>query len=185
MSVERVLFLCTANQCRSPVAAALLRQRVVDLAVAIDVESAGLLPGGFEVPEMVTHASTLAGLDVRGHRSRQISQPMLEEATLVLGMAREHVREAVLLSPPIWSRTFTLREAVRRGRAAGPRTRDESLPEWLSRIHADRRPAELLGASELDDVRDPMGGPAHGYRTMVQELSDLIEELTHLAWPTP
>ena len=54
------------------------------------------------------------GLDISSHRSRTMSRQLLAEADLVVGMAREHVREAVLAVPDLWARAFTLKELVRR-----------------------------------------------------------------------
>ena len=36
------------------------------------------------------------------------------------------------------------------------------MPEWLHRVGARRKPADLLGTSSDDDVADPIGGPSGG-----------------------
>jgi hypothetical protein len=98
-------------------------------------------------------------------------------------MERLHAREAVVLGESLLSRCFTLKELVRRGEAAGARRQDESIEEWLSRVSAGRRPMELLGASDDDDVADPYLGSPKVYAACIAELDDLTERLVTLMWP--
>jgi hypothetical protein len=99
-------------------------------------------------------------------------------------MERSHVREAVVLDPPIWQRTFTLKELVRRGLAAHPRAPEESLEAWLARIHAERDRRDLFGASSIDDVADPFGKKISAYEATLTELIGLASHLLELIWPT-
>lgn len=178
----RVLFVCTGNRCRSPVAAALFARRLVRLGLPGVADSAGLMDGGALSPREVVAAAQEAGLDLSGHHSRRITSEDIQAADLVIGMAREHVREAVLLEPPAFPKTFSLRELVRRASVTGRRPPEVGLGEWLQELHVGRRHADLLGASSDDDVRDPMGGPPAGYRSMVSELDELVASLTTLGW---
>ncbi len=83
-------------------------------------------------------------------------------------MAREHVREAVVLASAAFPKVFTLKELVRRGEAIGPRGADESLADWLARAHAGRTSADLMGNSDADDIADPIGMPRSAYQRMVE-----------------
>ena len=137
-----VLFLCTGNICRSPIAEVLLARRLADLGVDARVRSAGMLQGGLEAARHSVDVVKALGLDLSAHRSRTMTKAMVEEADLVLGMARSHVREAVLATPGAWPKTFTLKELVRLGDKAGPRPPREPLEEWLARAGELRgRPA--------------------------------------------
>ena len=118
------------------------------------------------------------GLDVSGHRSRQVTAADLAAADLILGLAREHARHAVVLLPECWPRTFTLRELLRRGLAVGPRMPGEPLRDWLARVSADRDRRELLGIRTADDVPDPNGGPLTGYQATADMLDALTRDLT-------
>ena len=60
------------------------------------------------------------GVDVSEHRSRRLEAGTMVNVDLVIGMERKHVREAVVLRPEAWPRSFTLRELVRRGDADRP-----------------------------------------------------------------
>ena len=63
--MTRVLVLCTANQCRSPLGAALLRRRAAERGLAIEVLSAGLGESGHPATEPTVAAAALAGIDLR------------------------------------------------------------------------------------------------------------------------
>jgi protein-tyrosine phosphatase len=174
--------LCTANVCRSPLAAALLTRRLRVLDVALPVTSAGLTGGGQPaLPGMVAVAAGY-GVDISSHRSHAVTISDLTGARLVLGMSREHLRHAVVTVPPVWPRAFTLKELVRRGERIGPRAGAEPLAEWLSRAHAGRDRASLLGPAPDDDVPDPAGGPPQAYADAVALLGRLIARLCELCW---
>jgi protein-tyrosine phosphatase len=179
----RILLLCTANQCRSPMAAALLAGRLSGAQVHAQLKSAGILERGRPAwPEAVA-AMAERGFDLTNHRSRHLEGRHVVEADLVVGMAREHVREAVALVPEALDRAFTLKELVRRAEAL-PRARNP-LAVWLASLNAGRDVTELLGAASMDDVDDPIGAPLSAFRDTAAELDDLLARLVQVAWPSP
>jgi protein-tyrosine-phosphatase len=108
----------------------------------------------------------------------------LENADLVVGMAREHVRAAVTTSPAIWPHCFTLKEFVRRGRAIGSRRPERSIETWLAALHQGRKTADLLGSATEDDVFDPMTSSSEqDFQVCVSQLTRLVNELAILLWP--
>jgi protein-tyrosine phosphatase len=125
------------------------------------------------------------GADGRSHQSRALTPAVVAGADLVLGMAREHVREAVLLEPDLFPRAFTLKELVRRATAVGPRPAGEPLADWLGRAGAGRRPADTLGSSRDDDIADPIGRRRAVFRQVGAEIHELVEVLAAQAWPVP
>jgi protein-tyrosine-phosphatase len=166
-------------------AAALLGERLARRDIAAEIASAGLIDTGSPASDATAWVLDNRGIDVGQHRSRRLDRDSLADRDLVIGLERRHVREAVVLEPEVWSRSFTLKELVRRGEAIGPRRADEPLEEWLARAHFGREHRDLLGASPDDDVADPHGGtPAEHERTAV-ELDDLIDRLVTLAWAPP
>jgi len=179
--MARVLLLCTANQCRSPMGEVLLRARRPTL----EVQSAGRLPGG--VPASAAAVKILAdrGLDLAKHISQTATPELLLASDLIVGMAREHVRDAVLARPEVRPRAFTLKDLVRRGEALGRRTVGQPLDEWLWAAGADRTTNDLLGAMAADDVADPIGQSAARYRACADELDDLLCRLAAVAFPDP
>lgn len=158
----------------------LLRHRLAGLGIDARVTSAGLLRSGLPASRHGVDLLAGRGLDMTAHRSQAMTRDLLAAHNLILAMAREHVREAVVLDPALWPRTFTLKELVRRGEAVGPRGADEPLAGWLARAGEGRRIAELTGASPADDVADPYGGPRPAYDRMATELDDLLGRLVDL-----
>ncbi len=146
------------------------------------MRSAGLLRANQPANEMGQEILAARGLDLSVHRSRTVSREILLGADLVIGMARQHVREAVVAAPEAWPRTFTLKELVRRGETSGPRSAEESLSAWLNRLSGDRTTADMMGSSDDDDIADPIGGPRAGFEHMVVEVDDQLERLVSLAW---
>ncbi len=110
----------------------LLRSYLTQAGVPASVGSAGLLPGGSPATDDAVAVMSLRGIDIRRHRSRTLNPAIARGTPLIIGMTRQHVREAcVTYGAPI-SRTFTLKELVRRGEQAGPRRSGENVSAWLA-----------------------------------------------------
>jgi protein-tyrosine phosphatase len=174
------MFVCTANMCRSPMAAALFRRRIGAINDEVLVGSAGLLEGGYPSPREVLATMDVMGIDLSGHRSAQVTAEFVAEADIVVGMARRHAREIVLLDANCWPRTFTLKELVRRGEKIGEREPGEALSAWLADLHYGRERMDIVGRSAEDDVTDPLGGPLAAYKASARELEDLVGRLADL-----
>ena len=164
-------------------AAALLERRFRERGFDVAVESAGRLPGGSAMTAEGLEVMREHGLDLGRHRSREATPAQVGDADLVLGMTREHLRDAATLAPDVVPRVFTLKELVRRGEAIGPRGPEEPLRDWLARAAAGRRTPDLLGSSPDDDVPDPIGRPLSRYRAVADEIAAATEQLVDLAWP--
>lgn len=163
---------------------ALLADRLRKRGVDAIVSSAGLVLHG--KPASAHAVSVLAdrGIDHSSHRSRVMDGGILESADLVIAMTREHLREAAVLNPSTFDRTFTLKELVRRGEAAGPRAAGQRLDEWLAKVGVGRDRADLLGTSLDDDVADPYGMDRDDYERTCSEIEVLIDRLVKVAWPS-
>jgi protein-tyrosine phosphatase len=168
----------------------LLRDRLIRAGVEAHVHSGGLISEGAPASAHGVTVMARRGLDLKAHRSRPFTPDDVRAADLVIGMAREHVREAVVMSPDSFGRTFTLRELARRARQAGPRRVGpdgvlEPLDTWLARVGAGRRPADLLGSSTEDDVADPIGLSKRTYERTAQEIEELVDVVVGHAFPVP
>jgi len=177
-----IVVLCTANVCRSPMAAALLARRLAALGVTVPIRSAGMISSGDPPHPEAISAMASYGIQIVSHRSRIICAADLASASLVLAMARDNLRHAVIIEPGVWPRAFTLKELVRRGEKIGPRPAGEPLSGWLSRVHAGRERMSLLGDSLDDDVADPAGGPLRAYADTAGLLDQLVKRLVGLGW---
>jgi protein-tyrosine phosphatase len=161
-------------------AAALLRHRLAELGVAAEVRTAGLLDPGRPVSGGVVRVLAARGLTVSDHRSYRLDDDLVRSATLVVGMERRHVREAVVLAPETWSRAFTLKELVRRAATVGPRT-TEPLESWLARVHLGRSVEDFLHPGD-DDIDDPYGRSDDAIRLTAAELDEALGRVVDLAW---
>ena len=172
----RVLTICTANRCRSPMAAALLARALpVAARDRVEVRSAGFGPPGLPaVPETVKVMAEV-GVDLEGHRSRRVDVELLTGADLILTMTVAHAVQVVDVLPAAWSRTFPIADLVRRGgELGGPRT-GEHVAAWLGRLGDGRAPADLLMTPHSVDVTDPIGRPPRAHRRTRDLLAGLVE----------
>jgi protein-tyrosine phosphatase len=163
----RIVIVCTANICRSPMAEAMIRQGLRAAgsdAAGVVVESAGVYGHeGSPIAPGSAAALQALGIEEDGHRGRLLTPAIVGAADLVLTMEERH-REAILAgTPEARDRTFTLREFARLagGQAslagAGVAERARALV-----AAAGLRRASLPWAG-VDDVPDPYGGPGEGY----------------------
>lgn len=181
---DRVLVVCSANQCRSPLAGALLGREVALRGLPVEVLTAGVsTTAGRPATSGTVEAAADLGIDLRSHASRPVDRGLLAGADLVIGMERLHVREAVVLEPAVWRRAFTLPDLVRRAEATGVRPAGEPLQTWLEFLSAGRDRMALMGASADDDVRDPTNDRSVDHRYTAELLDDLVRRLVTLAWP--
>lgn len=87
-----ILIICTANICRSPVAAALLADRLTQRGLNDwQVLSAGTWSmGSREASRYSIEVMKRAGIDITDHRSRMVEEAQIEDADLVLTMEDGH-----------------------------------------------------------------------------------------------
>src|SRR5258706_9796445 len=89
--IQHVLFVCTGNICRSPLAASLLERALKERGLEVDVTSAGTGAwDGAPASEGAYLVGLERGLDLSGHRARLLTRELVEGADLVLTMARHH-----------------------------------------------------------------------------------------------
>jgi protein-tyrosine-phosphatase len=178
----QLLIICTANRCRSPIAAALI-ERAVPLGPD-EVCSRGLAGAGQTMPSLGVQLMADRGFDLSGHRSRPLTPEALFGADLVLGMERRHARRIVAWSAPLWARTFTLKDFVRRAELVGSSPPTRGAPGWLEEVGRGRRRTDLLDRPDAnDEVRDPYGQSMPVWTSVVEELEELTRRLAFVWAP--
>jgi protein-tyrosine-phosphatase len=90
---KRVIVVCTGNICRSPMAAGLLAHHLAgDLGSAIEVSSAGTNAlQGYPAQDHAIEIMARIGVDISGHRARQLTRALALSADLILAMEMAHL----------------------------------------------------------------------------------------------
>ncbi len=159
-----VLFVCTANICRSPMAerlvSAMLAGRLGVQADQITVSSAGVVAREGEPMNPVAAAALRGrGIDAGGFGARLLRPEHIVGSTLVLAAAREHRSAVARLVPRAAARCFTVREFDRYSTvvditalpAHGPAPRLAALVDQVAGLRGSLSPV----APAADDVADP------------------------------
>ena len=92
-STYNLLFVCTGNTCRSPMAAAVARSALARRGwqhVAVQSAGVGALAGSPAAENAVVVADE-AGLDLAGHEAQALTPELVEWADLILGMSPSHL----------------------------------------------------------------------------------------------
>ena len=88
-----ILFVCTGNVCRSPMAEGILKNTISNkLKDKFNVQSAGISAiDGMRASTFAVEVSKNNGINISSHRSRQITEKMMSENDFIFVMAEEHL----------------------------------------------------------------------------------------------
>lgn len=193
----RVLFICTGNVCRSPMAEGLFRHLIAGRD-DIEVASAGIgamadqPPSGHSVVVMDE-----LGLDIRAHRSQPVTTDLVRKSDFIFVMTYGHLDSMLLLFPLAGEKTFLLREfepnlpvldrevadPIGQGKGVYTMCRDQirqAMPHLLSLIDAaegqgnDEQPATPAAVSR----KVAIGSDAVGFQ-MKSMLMERLRESGH------
>src|SRR2546425_1617784 len=109
--MKTILFVCTGNVCRSPMAEGLFRHAVRDRMGEYRVLSAGV--GAIDGQSPSLHAARALreiGVDISRQRSRMLTADVVRQADYIFGMTHGHADAVILLYPEAAEKTFLLRE---------------------------------------------------------------------------
>src|SRR3989304_2741338 len=146
--IKKILFVCTANICRSPMAEVILKENLRNSGnTDISISSAGLMDmkGGRARDEAIEIIRNL-GVDLSNHRSRHLTDDMIKEADMIMVM-----------------------EASPRDNILG------KVPESSDKVFLLSRFGNEKGIER--DIADPYGASVFYYRTAFREISFYINGL--------
>jgi len=147
----QILFVCTGNICRSPMAEALLKQRLnPKFRKRVRIVSAGTHAlEGLPTTMKAQSAAAQFNVDLSSHRSQPLTPWLISHSDLILAMEPEHVEMIRQLDPTSGPRTFLIAEF--------------GLPS-----------DSLEGFYE---IMDPISGDESVYRRVYQELAEETDRI--------
>ncbi|KAF5043258.1 MAG: low molecular weight protein arginine phosphatase [Sedimentibacter saalensis] len=110
-----ILLVCTGNTCRSSMAEGIFKQMLIDSNVEnINVSSAGLSAfQGDRANQKAIDVLKNQGIDISGHRARQLTGEMINSSDLILTMTDAHKMSILNYAPKSKGKVFTLKEYAR------------------------------------------------------------------------
>ncbi|MDP3937344.1 MAG: low molecular weight phosphotyrosine protein phosphatase [Deltaproteobacteria bacterium] len=155
MPVRRVLFVCTGNLCRSPLAAALFLQEARARGAALEASSVGIYASpGAQPPWEIVQLAREDDLDLSGHSARPVTRQAFDAADLVIVMERGHLDTLRSLYGEEEGKLHMLSEFIP-GRARGM-----DIPDPFERSLADYRACLARIREGLAGLLRHLGAPA-------------------------
>lgn len=184
---KQILFVCTGNTCRSPLAEGLLRVIAKKSGMELDIRSAGVAAAD-GMPISRHSSDILQGKGFKGSISSQsVTEELIHWADIILSMSVSHKRAVIQQYPEAVDKIFTLKEYVQDDPdAVGLIKEKEALLSDLHFKHALGKPIsneEVARLLELEkntpsfDIADPFGGSKAEYEQCAAEIEECLHKL--------
>jgi protein-tyrosine phosphatase len=171
-----MLFVCTGNQCRSPLAAVITRSMTAGLPVEVSSAGTMALPPTPSPPETLLAASSL-GYQLGDHRSTPITEVDPASFDLVIGFELQHIATALVDYEADRTKTFLLRQLGNsfEQSSAGPRGNRVARARALVAEANERRGTTPPGLADM--IADPLGRSARIHMETARTIDALCRTL--------
>jgi glycine hydroxymethyltransferase len=190
----RLLFVCTGNVCRSPMAEGIARELTRD-DPAIQVQSAGIGAASGQTPSTHSvHVMDELDIDISRLRSKPITRDIVDQSDIILVMTYGHLDSMLMLYPQAAEKTFLIREfeenlplderevddPIGQSEAVYRRTRDQIYHATEAallalRKHKPSTPTPATAAPATGFQRIACGADHGGFTLKSRLLSDLVK----------
>ncbi|MEK3825636.1 MULTISPECIES: low molecular weight protein arginine phosphatase [Paenibacillus] len=185
--MKHILFVCTGNTCRSPMAEGLLRKLAAERGIEVHVRSAGVAASS-GMPISRHAEAVLKDHQAEGpSQSTQLSEALVEWADLILTLTRSHKQHVMQVFPNSIQKTYTLKEYAENDTQV---LQDlEELDSLFATMEMKRALGQEILASEREraieirqripsfDISDPFGGSRDDYNIAAAEIRTALSKL--------
>lgn len=185
--MKRILFVCTGNTCRSPMAEAMLRRMAAEKGITIGIRSAGVSTiDGLPVSAGALEALRLRDIDHKAS-SRALTSEAVTWADIVLTMTSGHKRGLLQRFPEAVDKAYTLMEFTHQDKQVLADIAE--LEQLYTELHMKQALGQQLTAAERNrllelerripsfDIADPFGGSQNIYNNSAAEIEGALVRL--------
>lgn len=183
--MKNILFICTGNTCRSPMAEAVLRSKAGD---RFNVRSAGVFAAaGQPAAKAASKVLSSKGIEFN-HRSTLLNEELVEWADVILTMTQSHKSFVLQQFPKSVEKVYMLKEYADDNKEA------EEIWAKLDAFYAELETERALEHEEevkrmekqirsfeeslpSYDISDPYGGNVEDYQAVYEEIEQWLERL--------